>query len=432
MINNLAELREQLAARNYTHRDFEDGDPRKLNHLSLEQQKKRAKELLKHWQAHNNGPHSSPKLSDAQLASARQYGFAQWADLKAHIAQTRIAREALQSGHPTALDSGQRTLHIRCGTDIQYGLAISGFEGDFLCFADPYVHGPVPQTQTLDEFLKIRARYISRWGMPIEDVLPRLEKEYIALDKARDYDRVLLWFEHDSYDQLILSKLLDYFSDPCSRSGQLQLISVSHFPGVKRFNGIGQLPPEALRMLWQQFAPVTEAQLKLGQLAWHAITAPSPQALAELVDTGTPALPGMAIALRRHLFELPSIANGLSLSEQLTLQILHDNGSMNAARLFGEYTNHYEPLPFCGDVGYWDIIEGLANAGQPAVHMQKDGENPQDWRVESSALAGKLLNNDVDWLALNAIDRWVGGVHIHSAHDDSWRIDRETFKVIMK
>jgi hypothetical protein len=177
---------------------------------------------------------------------------------------------------------------------------------------------------------------------------------------------------------------------------------------------------------------VTEAQLKLGQIAWHAITAPSPHALAELVNTGTPALPGMAIALRRHLFELPSLANGLSLSEQLTLQILKDKGPMNAARLFGEYSNHYEPLPFCGDVGYWEIIEGLSNAGQPAVHMQKDGENPRDWQAESAPLAGNLLNNGADWLALNAIDRWVGGVHIHSAHDESWRIDRETLKLTMK
>jgi hypothetical protein len=34
----------------------------------------------------------------------------------------------------------------------------------------------------------------------------------------------------------------------------------------------------------------------------------------------------MAIALQRHLQELPSRQNGLSLTEQLTLQVLRDKG----------------------------------------------------------------------------------------------------------
>ena len=140
MIDNLAELRQQLIAQQYVPHNFEDGDPRKLNHLSLEQQKKRAKELLKDWQANNSGPNESPKLSDAQLVIAQQHGFRQWADFKAHIEQANIARKALQTDRATALDADHRTLHIRCGTDIKHGLAISGFEGDFLCFVDLYVN----------------------------------------------------------------------------------------------------------------------------------------------------------------------------------------------------------------------------------------------------------------------------------------------------
>ena len=42
----------------------------------------------------------------------------------------------------------------------------------------------------------------------------------------------------------------------------------------------------------------------------------------------------MSRALARHLHELPSVENGLSLTEQLTLQILAEKGPMNAARIF--------------------------------------------------------------------------------------------------
>ncbi|WP_455219693.1 DUF1835 domain-containing protein, partial [Kaarinaea lacus] len=397
---------------------------------SLEQQKKRARELLKDWQTNHTGPNDSPKLSDSQHVIAQQHGFRQWADFKSHIEQATIARDALQSGCASALDAGQRTLHIRCGTDIERGLAIAGFEGDFLCFVDLYVHGPVPRVETFEEFLRIRATAISGLDVTFDEVLARLKNEYNALVRARDYDRVLLWFEHDSHDQLILAKLLDYFSVPERRPRQLQLISVTHFPGVKRFNGIGQLPSDALRVLWQQFMPVTQQQLELGQQAWRAITSPTPADLMQLVDTGTPALPTMGIALQRHAFELPSTENGLSLTEELTLQILKDKGPMNAARLFGWYTNYYEPLPYCGDSSYWQIISRLANTEQPAITIDKKSNNPVDWKVTPTLLVDKLLNNEADWLILNPVRRWVGGVCVDTRNDKLWRINRQTKSVV--
>ena len=429
MITNLAVLREQLAVEKFVPYSFNDGDPRKLNHLSLEQQKKRAKELLKDWLANHNGSSDSPKLSDAQQAIAQQHGFRKWVDFNAHIEEARIARQALQSERPESLDVDQRTLHIRCGTDIQTGLAIAGFSGDFLCFVDLYVHGPVMRTKTMEEFLSMRAKALGVLGVSFDDALTRLQAEYGALEKAREYDRVMLWFEHDSHDQLILAKLLDYFNEPKHRPRQLNLISVTHFPGVKRFNGIGQLPAEALRVLWQQFKPVTEAQLNLGQQAWQAITASAPEPLMKLVNTGTPVLPTMAIALQRHLFELPSIENGLGLTEQLTLQILKDKGAMNAARLFSWYTNHYEPLPFLGDAGYWALLSRLADAEYPALIIDKQGDQPNQWQVSLTALAQQLSNNETDWLVLNPLQRWVGGISINSRNGTVWRIDRENNKI---
>ena len=60
--------------------------------------------------------------------------------------------------------------------------------------------------------MNIRATAISDLGVSFEDALTRLKEEYGALAKARDYDRVMLWFEHDPHDQLILAKMLDFFS----------------------------------------------------------------------------------------------------------------------------------------------------------------------------------------------------------------------------
>lgn len=416
MIENLAALRDRLAADpSRLSSQFEADDPRGLNPLSLEQQKKRAKERLRAWKSGTDFARTAPKLSDAQHAIAKEQGFNNWAQLRAHIQRSNIARSALQSGTPGALDGRMRILHIRCGHDIRHALAIAGFNGDFLSFHDPYVHGPVPGMGSLDAFLEIRARYISDSLHPsYDEVIEDLRRQYAALDQARDYDAVHLWLEHDSYDQLILAKLLDFFSDPERRPGSLKLISVTHYPGVKIFNGIGQLPPEALRVLWEDFRDVNAAQLQLGQRAWSAVRSPTPDALREVIATGTSELPTMAIALERHLRQLPSERNGLNLSENLTLQILDEKGSMNAGRLFGWYANHYEPLAFMGDSAYWRLLEELATATHPAVSLTRSGENPIQWQVALSETGGQLMADEADWIELNGVDRWVGGIHLSS------------------
>ncbi|MDH5446578.1 MAG: hypothetical protein OEY52_13580, partial [Gammaproteobacteria bacterium] len=148
MITSLAVLRAQFTTQPPRLSQYAEGHPCQLNHLSLEQQKKRAKDLLKQWHAGDDSHEQKRKLSDAQHSIAREYGFQNWPQLKAHIEQARLAREALAQGKPTALDADKRTLHIRCGNDIEHALAVAGFTGDFLNVPDPYVHGPVPETTT--------------------------------------------------------------------------------------------------------------------------------------------------------------------------------------------------------------------------------------------------------------------------------------------
>jgi hypothetical protein len=435
MINSLSRLPERPLFSDRTPYDFDPGDPRGLKHISLEQQKKRAKELLKHWR--DNQPESiqrarllqsgrSPRnveelqLSDAQHVIAHEHGFKNWADFKTHIEHARIALQAIEAGNPGALDADKRTLHIRCGTDIQHALTVAGFIGDFMPFFDPYVQGPVPQAETLDEFIRIRAGFLEE-AYHATEAIELLTTDYADLARARDYPRVVLWFEHDSHDQLILARLFQYFSDEAHRPERLEFISVTHFPGVKTFNGIGHLPPEAMRVLWGQFTRVTADRLVLGKQVWEAVTAPTPEALVALASGDMHALPVMQKALKRHLQELPSTKNGLSLGEQLTLQILADKGPMNAARLFGWYVNHYEPLPYLGDTGYWWTINGLANAQQPAITMDKQGDKPIQWHMELTSIGARLLENQADWITLNGIDRWFGGVKLDSGSGSVWR-----------
>ena len=63
----------------------------------------------------------------------------------------------------------------------------------------------------------------------------------------RDGVQVVLWFEHDLYDQL---QLIDALAFVDEAGGSPELIVVSSFPGKPSFRGLGELSPDELETLW--------------------------------------------------------------------------------------------------------------------------------------------------------------------------------------
>ncbi|MEZ5538164.1 MAG: DUF1835 domain-containing protein [Thiolinea sp.] len=335
----------------------------------------------------------------------------------------------------TAPDSDAKTLHIRCGNDVMYKLAVSGFEGDFLCFADPYIQGPVPAKEQLQEFIQIRADFIAgnHWREQ-QQAIKELSSDYQALEQASEYQRVAFWFEHDAYDVLIFLKMLHFFRDSGKRAPTMQYICIDQYPGVERFHGIGQLPAEAMPVLWQQFQPLTEAQYEYGSLCWQAYTSPTPEAFSQLIAIDNPPFAAIIPALQRHIRELPWLTDGLNLSERLTLKILSEQGSVDAAKLFYHwYTCVYEPLVFMGDSSYWLILEQLATAEKPAIRIDKASEKKIDWQVSITPFGEQLLACETHWMTHNSYNRWWGGTHNDSGKaggNSIWYWDEAGRKII--
>ncbi len=444
MIQSLPVLRQQFLAEHRHFHEFPADDPRKAHPLSLEQQKKRAKTLLKSWrneqdweqwqQHHPEAKYLKPEklqLADAQLVIARQNGFSSWPNLKHYIETTAMAQLALLAEQPTALDADASTLHSRCGNDVMYKLAVSGFKGDYLSFADPYIQGPVPTGENQEHFIHTRAAFIAdnNWRNQ-QQAITELTSDYLALENGRHYQRIAFWFEHDAYDVLVFLKMLHFFSDPTRRAPIMQFVCVDHYPGVQRFNGIGQLPAETMRVLWEQFQPLSDAQFDYGKLCWQAYTDSTPEAFARLMSLENPPLPEIIPALQRHIRELPWLSDGLALSERITLHILAEQGTLDAPTLFYHwYTCVYEPLPFMGDSSYWLMLESLANAPSPAITLQKGSEKKVDWRVSMTPYGRQLLNGQAHWLAQNPLERWWGGTHNRS-DQGIWHWDDTAGKVM--
>jgi hypothetical protein len=408
--------------------------------LNVEQQDERASDLLRRARA--GAAHAlarfsaAPTLGEARYLIAKELRFDSWAALERHVGDMTRARAATSVEVP---DGDLGTLHVRCGGDLKVPLREAGFRGDYYEHSYPYLMGPVRDGA---DCLRQRARFIvdcyAAFGDPpleFDAQLRVLEDAERVLHESADYERVVLWFEHDCYDQLTLVRLLAHYA-LARRPARLELVSVRDFPGARRFIGLGELPPEALRLLWATRSAVVPAQLQLGLDAWRALASPDPRALAALMRGDTPALPLLAPALHRHLAELPSIVSGLSLTEELALGLLAAR-PQSLAEMAQAMARVADPLPGQGD---WNVRRRVLDmeAASERVYTRsedpgREGNRHPPWTdvLAITALGRAVLLGERDFRTLDPPPRWVGGVEVGAGNVD-WRWDAKRREAVRR
>lgn len=379
--------------------------------LNLEQQRKRAKELLPRLKTQD--PNAT--LSQAQWQIAKQLGFSSWPKLKAHVDAIDFAAR-----HPDFAASDEaRTTHWRCGNDIAHSLQIAGFKGHFRMLTDPLCMGPVRDVPS-EAFRAMRSTFISQaFALDEAQVARRVADEYDQLQALASVDHSVLWCEADAYDQLFLIRALAGLEQAPRK---LELIEVDRIPGVERFIGIGQLAPDVLAWLWPQRRLIDDDAVQLAKQAWSAYCEPSPEALAELAHGTHAALPLLAPALLRQLQELPGIRDGLSLTERLSLTYIAETGPVPFGRVFAELMAKREPLPFLGDMMFHALMRPLIDGKHPLL---TETEPDRDWprrELTLTPLGHQVLSGDVYWLDHANHARWVGGVCLRPGRPH-WTID---------
>jgi hypothetical protein len=409
-----------------------------VKRLSLEKLKKEAKDLLKELklhlpdavsrlETHFGKPIKELKLADAQFIIARENGLQSWAKLKNHVSLMNQALACIESAQG-APDNDLKTLHIRCGNDIEKPLEICGFKGDFLEVSNPFPQGPVPHFDPLEIFIQKRTDFITR-SYSADVLQDRINNTATEIRHVEDvlrhaperYDRIVMWYEHDSYDQLSKAYVLAHLAELNLKKTRIECIQIDGFPGVKKFIGIGQLGqiPEAMLALWPQREPITSAMMAFGARCWHAYTRNDPGDLWQLAQQTDSPLPLMQAALKRTLMELPWIENGLGLTEYLALDILLKEGPMRPGAIFNLLMTESDPLPFLGDIMLLAILRPLWESEFPAIKVIEkfQDENPmRQCLLEITEPGRSLLEGKANWLTINrgsiVANRHVGGIHI--------------------
>ena len=304
-------------------------------------------------------------------------------------------------------------LHVTNGDATVPGLRGTGLAQVIMPWRDVLHEGPVPDVPA-GELRRIRAEFL---GVPV-DVFAQRDR---LLEDHRGGEYVL-WFEADLYDQLQLVQILARLAELAVAPERITLICVGEHLGIAHFGGLGQLTSEQLARLPDVAATtLTGGALEHAARAWAALRAPDPGGLAAIVAAPSPELRFVAEAFDRLCREYPSTRDGLSLTERRILAAVAE-GAPTAGDAFVRCMAR-EARPFLGDTWSFDRMTALATAPTPLL----DAAAPvrADTAVRLTPAGREVLDGRRDHVALNGVDRWIGGVHLHGT-EVPWRWDEGT------
>src|SRR5262245_36044905 len=132
-------------------------------------------------------------------------------------------------------------LHVLNGDSTRASLELSKVPGRFTVWGDVLYEGPVPRDVGDDAFAQTRAQFHTGPFFSYEEALAKGRAWNEGLASYSADEEVVLWFEHDLHDQLLLVSLLDWFARRAQRPAILSLICIDEFPGIEPFHGLGQL-----------------------------------------------------------------------------------------------------------------------------------------------------------------------------------------------
>jgi hypothetical protein len=330
-----------------------------------------------------------------------------------------------------------RFLHVANGTSTTRTIEAAGIPGACSIWADPLHDGPVPAGLSDVELLEVRARYLAEpvgpaWAGPdpSRDPVNDLRQWRAAIERLDSYDELILWFEHDLFDQLNLIQLLTWIREHLPPTTSVSLICIGSFPGRPDFKGLGELTPGELAPLLETRQAVGASQYELAQRAWRAFRDPSPEALDRLRDGDTSSMPYLGRALTRFLQEYPWTSDGLSRTERRLLELTGGDG-ITLRKAFPRMHDG-ERAYYIADGSLAELAESLSRTAPPLLELDisgaADDRGPRGFLTLTDT-GRRVQSGQADRVATCGIDRWLGGVHLQT-EGRLWRWDDTRQRIV--
>ena len=315
-------------------------------------------------------------------------------------------------------------VHVCNGDSTADSLSLADLPGEIRVWADALDQGPLLPVGDAEHWQR-RAEFWTARGQ--REAGGKLAGYDQGFDEAVGAGELILWFEHDLFDQLALIRLLSRLARR-GLPGQLTIVSIDRHPEVPSFLGMGQLKPEQLAELWPRRTTLSRDAIDEAVTAWIAITAADPRALPYLAKR-IKAMPFLAGALERQLEEFPDATSGLSRTERQVLAAVA-RGEATAAALT-KATQAIDPrYPITDVVLFWTLhtlgrcgfVDGAPEGAPTPAALQAV-------RVTVTPRGREALAGAIDRVHECGIDDWRGGVQL-TGKGPVWRWDGAQRKLL--
>lgn len=302
------------------------------------------------------------------------------------------------------------SLHVTNGDSVLYLFRKAGIVGAQIAWRDVLHEGPVPPGP-LEDVSRVRVRYLNErgYGNPIK-TNRAFEVRDATLLRAKEFDEVVLWFEHDLYDQLQLLQILDTIARLDLEPGRVTIVQSDNY--------LGTLDAIELAALHPKRRTITDGIVASAQAAWAAFTCDDPAMLTMFSNEERLGLPHLRAAFARLCEEYPG-RDGLSRSQRQALESVA-RGLAKDDELFRR-SQAREEASFMSDASFFAVLDELGAGPSAAIEGEEGARTP-------TAVGRRLLAGDGDWLEAQTLDRYVGGVHLTG--DNAWRFDETTRRFV--
>jgi len=300
-----------------------------------------------------------------------------------------------------ARDEVETLIHIHNGDLVAERVRHSDVPGRHVPFRESLVTGRVVPGS---DWIESRARALHDGnGRDLLRIRTDLVEQEQFLEAVRNEDEIVLWFEHDLYCLVHFVHLL-------------QRLDGARVSAIWSPEQLGDEDERSLHLLFESRRAVTPAMTRIAKDVWQDYTSSDPTRLNRWLTSESEEFPFLREGLALHAARFPSTRNGLGSIEQQALELIA-SGTGDFASLF-ETISGGAPRLGLTDTELYRLMCGIAWNAAPLATIA--GDFPKVMCTITPA-GEKVLAGEVDALAVNEPDFWLGGAHV--TRENAWRWD---------
>ncbi len=275
--------------------------------------------------------------------------------------------------------------------------------------------GPLPPVNDLTEFAKSRIEYWRETGerASLQKWLAGIERDKAALARAGSIE---IWVGTGVQEQLFLLTTLELLRH---LNFDLHKIKLAQFPEIENRPKLGYYTLDMLAD-GPTATYLDQSRISLYQNAWNAVSHPTPDKLLSFINNGSDSQI-LEKAIGVFMLRYPDLSSGLGSIEEHLLSAIPESWE-KAAYVVGTVVASTNLQDDVGGMTLYNSLIRLGDQGlaAPAIEIRGDPRKMRHCEVQITEFGRKCLTGRQNYVLMNGIEDWVGGVHLSTRNNTVW------------